>query len=263
MIFSWLHRPEKKAVALVATVLASLALGQIVWDHRIEVPHQTAQAQSTEPRQMVIADAIGLAPPPPPTLKFDVPADPFRQLDQIGLDGYSLRQTAKSMGVDITRVSTLDLTGINIDGIDRNDRKCLTQAIYYEARNQDVSGQMAVADVVLNRVASRHYPNSICGVVYQGSERKTGCQFTFACDGSLDRPIERKAMVRSQILATAILGGFRLPLTDDALNYHAGYVSPYWAPTLSETAKIGDHIFYKPVTGRGPAKLEKTALNSG
>lgn len=263
MILSWLHRPEKKAVALVATVLASLALGQLVWNHRIDEPFNAGQALPSAPRQMIIADAIGSAPPPPPTLKFDVPADPFRQLDQIGLDGYALRKTAKSMGVDITRVSTLDLTGINIDGIDHNDRKCLTQAIYYEARNQDVAGQMAVADVILNRVSSRHYPNSICGVVYQGSKRKTGCQFTFTCDGSLDRPIERKAMVRSQILATAILGGFRLPLTADALNYHAGYVSPYWAPTLSETAKIGDHVFYKPVTSRNRPKLEKTALNSG
>jgi hypothetical protein len=183
------------------------------------------------------------------------PVDPFAQLTRIGFDGEGLRRAAASMQIDTERFRGLDLAAIDVESISADDRRCLTQAIYYEARNQSIAGQMAVADVVLNRVASRHYPNSICKVVFQGSNRRTGCQFSFTCDGSMNRPIERRAMRDAQTVATAILGGFHLPLTAEALNYHATYVDPYWAPTLYKTAKIDDHIFYTPKKRRRAMRL--------
>lgn len=175
-------------------------------------------------------------------------ADPFEQLTKVGLDGHGLRTTLETLNVDFAAVEGFDLSRIDVSAISSNDRRCLSQAIYYEARSQSLAGQMAVADVVLNRVAHERYPDTICGVVYQGHTRDTGCQFSFTCDGSTDARVDRKAMYRSQLLATAVLGGFRVSLSQDATNYHATYVDPYWAPTLDRTVKIDDHVFYK----RGP-----------
>ena len=181
------------------------------------------------------------------------PRDPFAQLDRIGLDGTGLRAAVDRAGVYLGTLAEFDLASIDVDGIDADARRCLTQAIYYEARNQSVAGRLAVADVVLNRVENPRYPSTVCGVVYQGSKRRTGCQFSFTCDGSMRARVERGAMVEAQTLATAVLGGFRLALTDGATNYHATYVNPYWAPSLTKTAKVGDHVFYR--RGRARAQL--------
>ena len=124
--------------------------------------------------------------------------------------------------------------------------ECLTQAVYYEARNQSADGQRAVAQVVLNRVRHPSYPNSVCGVVYQGSERTTGCQFTFTCDGSLFRgSIEPGAWARAQEIARAALAGGVYRPVGLSLNYHTTAIRPYWAPSLTRQAVIGDHIFYR------------------
>jgi cell wall hydrolase len=138
-----------------------------------------------------------------------------------------------------------DLTTLKIAEITADEKRCLAEAIYYESRNEPIIGQMAVADVVLNRVASPIYPDSICGVVYQGAERVTGCQFSFTCDGSLDK--RRNAIVwdKSDELASAVLAGVRVPVSRNATHYHADYVSPYWAPNLTPTAQIGTHQFYR------------------
>lgn len=125
------------------------------------------------------------------------------------------------------------------------EHKCLAQAIYYEARSEPRVGQMAVADVVLNRVKSVTYPNSICGVVFQGAERKTGCQFSFTCDGSMKRRLNARLWNQSQMVAAAALSGMRLAVTRQATHYHANYVNPYWAQTLTPTAVIGKHKFYR------------------
>jgi hypothetical protein len=97
----------------------------------------------------------------------------------------------------------------------------------------------------MNRVRSRHYPNSICAVVYQGSERSTGCQFTFTCDGSkADRPRGR-AWDRAQRVATAVMLGYTRPITHNATHYHTHAVNPVWNSGLVETANIGSHVFYR------------------
>lgn len=122
--------------------------------------------------------------------------------------------------------------------------ECLTQAVYYEARNQSDDGQRAVAQVVLNRVRHPAFPASVCGVVYQGSERITGCQFTFTCDGSLFWGIEPGAWERARRIATAALRGSVYRPVGLALNYHTVAIRPYWAPTLIQQAVVGSHIFY-------------------
>ena len=123
--------------------------------------------------------------------------------------------------------------------------ECLTQAIYYEARSQSDDGQRAVAQVVLNRVRHPAYPNSVCGVVYQGSERSTGCQFTFTCDGSMNAAIEPYAWDRARRIAAEALRGSVYRPVGLATNYHTTAIHPYWAPTLVPQVIVGAHIFYR------------------
>jgi hypothetical protein len=124
--------------------------------------------------------------------------------------------------------------------------ECLTQAVYYEARNQSADGQRAVAQVVLNRTRHPNYPGSVCGVVFQGSERRTGCQFSFTCDGSMNATIEPGAWERAERIAAAALSGSVYRPVGLALNYHTTAILPYWAPSLVQQAVIGAHIFYRP-----------------
>jgi hypothetical protein len=123
--------------------------------------------------------------------------------------------------------------------------ECLTQAVYYEARNQSADGQRAVAQVVLNRVRHPSYPNSVCGTVFQGSDRATGCQFSFTCDGSMYREIEPYAWDFAQQIAREALSGSVYRPVGLALNYHSTSIRPYWAPSLTRQAVVGAHIFYR------------------
>ena len=127
----------------------------------------------------------------------------------------------------------------------RNAADCLTSAIYYEAGYELNQGKRAVAQVVLNRVRHPAYPKTICGVIYQGAERKTGCQFTFTCDGSLVRRPSRERWEQARLIALGAISGVVEPSVGMATHYHANYVLPYWAPSLDKVAQIGTHIFYK------------------
>ncbi len=122
---------------------------------------------------------------------------------------------------------------------------CLTAAIYYEARSETLDGQRAVAQVVLNRVRDRAFPATVCGVVYQGSNRRTGCQFSFTCDGSMDRPREQPAWERARAVAVAALSGSVYAPVGSATYYHADSVLPWWASSLSRIRSVGAHIFYR------------------
>ena len=128
----------------------------------------------------------------------------------------------------------------------KSEAQCLAQAIYHEARSETYAGQLAVAEVVMNRVASRRYPNSVCGVVFQGHKRRTGCQFTFTCDGSLKSGEHGLPWAQSQKLAWKVMFGLNDNVSDSATHYHAVYVNPVWAKRLKRTVKIGRHIFYRP-----------------
>ncbi len=123
---------------------------------------------------------------------------------------------------------------------------CLAQAIYYEARSESEDGQRAVAQVVVNRVRHPAWPNSICGVVYQGPLRAGGgCQFTFTCDGSLERRAEGIGWARARVLAAETLAGRVHAPVGLSTHYHTYAVSPSWAPRLTRTTTIGAHIFYR------------------
>lgn len=122
---------------------------------------------------------------------------------------------------------------------------CLTQAISYEAGEEPILGQEAVAQVILNRVRHKAYPSTVCGVVYQGSTRRTGCQFSFTCDGSLRRGRSQASLARARIVAERVLSGHATAEVGGATHYHANYVSPYWAPSLVRVRTIGAHIFYR------------------
>ena len=123
--------------------------------------------------------------------------------------------------------------------------KCLANAIYYEAALEPELGQRAVAQVVLNRMNHPEFPKSVCGVVYQGWERQTGCQFSFTCDGSLLRGPMPDIYRRVEGYARQALAGHVVPEVGTSTFYHADYVLPYWAPTLSKVHTIGRHIFYR------------------
>jgi hypothetical protein len=123
--------------------------------------------------------------------------------------------------------------------------ECLTSAIYYEAASEPLDGQRAVAQVVLNRVRHPAFPASVCGVVYQGAERRTGCQFSFTCDGSLRRAPAQSYWKVARAVAEAALSGAVYGPVGNATHYHADWVLPYWASSLNKSAVIGRHIFYR------------------
>jgi spore germination cell wall hydrolase CwlJ-like protein len=128
---------------------------------------------------------------------------------------------------------------------------CMTNAIYYEAALEPLDGQRAVAQVVLNRVRDPNFPKSICGVVYQGWDKLTGCQFSFTCDGSQVREPVAAIWNQNRKVAEAALGGYVMGGVGTATHYHADYVSPRWAPTLVKVSQIGAHIFYRWPGGAG------------
>ena len=126
------------------------------------------------------------------------------------------------------------------------EENCLARAVYFEARSESEIGQMAVAKVILNRVKAPNYPKSICGVVYQGSNRRNSCQFSFACDGLADDVKQPGAWAQAKSVAQrAIAGDTQLSGSmNAATSYHADYVTPRWARALRKVVKIGHHIFY-------------------
>ena len=123
--------------------------------------------------------------------------------------------------------------------------QCLASAVYYEAGNQDEEGARAVAQVVLNRVRHPAFPSTVCGVVYEGSTRPTGCQFTFTCDGSLAREPDAEGWLRAKTVAEAALAGFVYSPVGWATHYHADYVLPTWASSMAKNAIVGAHLFYR------------------
>ena len=123
--------------------------------------------------------------------------------------------------------------------------QCLTEALYFEARGEDLRGITAVAEVILNRRDSGAYPNSVCGVVHQGTSALYDCQFTYNCDGRSDVINERGAWNAVGRVASAMLAGAPRILTNGATHYHTAAVNPSWAARFPRTATIGDHYFYR------------------
>ncbi|ESQ79696.1 hypothetical protein AEYBE204_07585 [Asticcacaulis sp. YBE204] len=135
-----------------------------------------------------------------------------------------------------------------------SDLDCLTQAVYYEARGETDAGQRAVAQVILNRVRHPGYPKTICNVVYQGAVKRTGCQFSFTCNGIMANRVEGWAWKRARGVAEDALDGYVMKSVGGSTHFHVLSVSPDWAPRMDRTATIGSHVFYQ-FRGRGSTAL--------
>jgi N-acetylmuramoyl-L-alanine amidase len=128
---------------------------------------------------------------------------------------------------------------------------CLALNIFWEARNQDIIGQLAVGQVVMNRVADKRYPDTPCKVIMQGPVYKSGypvrhrCQFSWYCDGKSDKAREGRAFKQAYFLAQIVIGGQYADVTEGATHYHADYVLPDWIESKTFTTQIGDHLFYR------------------
>ncbi|MFT4098470.1 MAG: cell wall hydrolase, partial [Rhodoblastus sp.] len=127
-----------------------------------------------------------------------------------------------------------------------SEKKCLATAIYFESRSEPEDGQAAVAQVILNRVGSGLYPNSICGVVFQNRQRYKACQFSFACEGKSLRVTDQESWGTATRIAEDVLDG-KTWIADvgASTHYHANYVRPRWARRLTKMDVIGKHIFYR------------------
>jgi Cell Wall Hydrolase len=140
----------------------------------------------------------------------------------------------------IARPFRLDAAGMDYS----RALRCLTDAIYYEAASESEAGQRAVAQVIINRMRHPSYPDTICGVIYQGSERVTGCQFSYSCDGSMRRTPSAMFYNRARGVAASALAGSVYAPVGLATHYHTTEINPYWAPSLRYITTIGAHRFY-------------------
>jgi spore germination cell wall hydrolase CwlJ-like protein len=157
----------------------------------------------------------------------------------------ALVQRAKPKASDVTIGYSKKFISTQPKASGGDQFSCLAKALYFEARGESVKGQFAVAEVILNRVDSHRYPNSVCGVVNQGSHRRSGCQFSYTCDGRADRIREKAAYSQVAKIAKLMLDGAPRALTSGATHFHTTQVNPRWARRFPRTAKIGSHLFYR------------------
>ncbi len=163
-----------------------------------------------------------------------------------GMEENCLQHRDHDLRIDgCTAMIRSEIHSVNIGKRSRQWR-CLTEALYFEARGESLVGQVAVAEVILNRVDSESYPNSVCGVIQQGQSKLNGCQFSFICDGKVEHIGDRKSFEELGKVAWVMLQGKPRILTGKATHYHAASVLPRWAKRLVRTARIGNHIFDLP-----------------
>lgn len=222
------RRPRVLLVLFALIVLAALAAGGFLLYQRQAASQPPAPATAATPVQ----DQVALPALPPPDL--------FRSLSPEAAQQANASRPVEASA--ITPAAPFRFRGDEISRMRAID--CLTQAIYYEAASEGIEGGRAVAQVVLNRMRHPGYPNSVCAVIYQGSERVTGCQFSFTCDGALARTPVPYLWARSRQIANEALAGRIYSPVGYSTHYHADYVVPYWAASLDKTAVIGRHIFY-------------------
>lgn len=146
---------------------------------------------------------------------------------------------------DVGGVAHLDAIDAVKIGARSPEWHCLAQAIYFEARGENLLGQVAVAEVILNRVDSESYPDTVCGVVRQGEDKRNACQFSYICDGKKEKIANRDAFEGVGKIAWVMMQGKPRVLTGEATHYHNTTVNPRWAKRLVRTARIGDHVFYR------------------
>ncbi|WP_245620187.1 cell wall hydrolase [Phenylobacterium immobile] len=163
------------------------------------------------------------------------------------------RMPAPLLGTSLGLNAPSGLTTIAAPARDRSlqlesgasELNCLTQAVYFEARGETQKGQAAVAEVILNRVKHPAFPKTVCGVVYQGAATGRGCQFSFACDGAVERVSEDGAWRRAHRIAAQVLAGVVLADIGGATHFHTTGVSPAWGDRMRLVTRVGTHIFYR------------------
>jgi hypothetical protein len=222
--------PPERVAALTPSVLAT-------------IQEQQRTEQAVPPAAMP-ATASAAAPVPMP----DLTPKPVREASLLAEPSPDEYPKSVSVHLPIPKPPPSPAQRLELQGKDYDRaEKCLAQAVYFEARNEAARGQQAVAQVVLNRVFSPHYPKDICSVVYQNAHRHLACQFTFACDGKPERVNERGAWARANRIAQQTLNAWVwLPEVNKATHYHATYVRPNWIRDMKVMAHYGLHIFYRP-----------------
>lgn len=219
------------AVAIVAFALLANVNHEVDLNRLREIAHRKAGSQSQQPAPTSPLAPLNIVKPLTPEQAIAANQErPFDAAPDTPARQFSLKTDAN------TRDRALE---------------CLTQAIYYEAASESTDGQRAVAQVILNRMRHPGFPPTVCGVVYQGSELPTGCQFTFTCDGSLARQPVASIWARARKVAVDALAGHVFAPVGHATHYHADYVLPYWADSLAKQVQIGHHIFYRLRGGLG------------
>jgi len=223
---------RSRRTLLFITLLVSAAAALIVLPRLVPTKSPSSKPVATSPAAP--GDAGGeTAPQPDAPLVFQaVPPETAEVLNDARPDYIGTLATASALHVS----GPPDSTARALD--------CLTAAIYYEARSETLQGQRAVAQVVLNRARDPLYPSSICGVVFQGAERSTGCQFSFTCDGSMAVPPRPELWQSSRAIANAALAGYVERSVGLATHYHTRWVVPVWRTDLVKLRTIGAHIFY-------------------
>ena len=181
----------------------------------------------------------------------DTPMDQVLKQEQRGLFGLSsgrlsklLRPSGKVEQITYSKEWLATLPATKGD----EEWQCLAEALYFEARGESVKGQFAVAEVILNRVDNARFPDTVCGVINQGTGRKYQCQFTYSCDGHAEVIAEPRAYERVGKVARLVLSGAPRKLTDGATYYHTKAVRPSWSRKFTRTTTIGVHHFYRPQT---------------
>jgi spore germination cell wall hydrolase CwlJ-like protein len=222
------------AASLVLAVMAALYV--IAGLSVAALPRAGDAARASLPKFSSLLSIPGLGTPPIP--------EPLRFRDLAPQDAVAI-----NAAVPVSDTPNPAARAFRADFATPGDRAraldCLTAAIYYEAAIEPTEGQRAVAQIVLNRVRHPAFPKSVCGVVFQGSDRPTGCQFTFTCDGALLRTPSASGWARARIVADEALAGKIYAPVGWSTHYHTNWVVPYWSSTLVKAAIVGSHIFYR------------------
>lgn len=249
---------------LAAFAVAVFAVAVFVVGSATAAPSATDTLQSDAPPTMIAAitpsgDAATraeevqpvpvaeIAPVPIVAIEISTTA-PVAAIHLVTVRIVSAQAVAPARGPARRNPSPAERLGLKA-GMRAEAETCLALAIYFEARGEDVRGQVAVAQVIMNRVFSRFYPHSVCGVIYQNAQRYHACQFSFACDRKREVIEEPDAWSLARHLAEQTLdGNVWDPDIGKATHYHATFVSPAWVGEMHKVASYGIHIFYRPVT---------------
>ncbi len=236
-------RPDASPVAALAAARHEDAVevamvSQAAWTKpELRSTPELAAIVESRSAQMILASADPAALPPPEMAPVSLPMSAAIPLDMVPMP-------RPAPGVPPPSPAER----LHLEGKERvKAERCLANAIYFEARSEPVRGQMAVAQVVINRAFSGFYPNDICGVVYQNANRRLACQFTFACDGKSKLINERGAWARANRIAKQTLDGqIYVPEVAKSTHYHAVYVHPNWVHEMKKMVRYGIHNFYRP-----------------